>query len=71
MATRRFSIHPSDTEFQVTEAVGAATATKSIELTVDLANVLEGNTKPISKVQVLLALEKLHNYVLKSNWPPA
>lgn len=73
MATRRFSINPENSEFQVTEAAGIAVVTKNIELTVNLAAVLgEGSgTRAINRGEVLLALEKLYNYVEKISWPPA
>lgn len=70
MATRRYSIGfgsglGSD---DVTEAVGAATVTKEIELTVDFGVV----TATVGgKALVLLALDKLENYIVKGNWPPA
>jgi hypothetical protein len=71
MATRRYSINPGDNDTQVTEAAGAAVATKNIELTVNLANVLDGATKAISRDQVLVALEQLKQYIMRGNWPPA
>lgn len=71
MATRRFMTNPGEALESVTQAVGAATATKSIELTVDLANVKEGNTKPITREDVLLALERFEDYIATCQWPPA
>jgi len=77
MATRRYSIDPETDEFSIVEAAGAAVATKNIELTVNLANniVTDLNdptgARTISKAEVLLALEKLENYIVKGNWPPA
>jgi hypothetical protein len=74
MATRLYSLNPGDDEFDVTEAVGSATATKSIELTVDLATSIvsdNGTTRTIRKQEVLDALEKFQNYILRKNWPPA
>lgn len=64
MATRRWSIAKMDNEYQVTEAAGAAVATKEIELTIDLATVG-------SRENVLQALKKLHNRIVRGNWPPA
>ena len=74
MATRRYSTAPGDAlegSNRVVEAVGAATATKCIELTVDLANVLQGSTKPVSRADVLDAIDRLHDYIVQGNWPPA
>lgn len=64
MATRIYGISKGETEFQITEGVGAATAADNIELTVDLA-------VNITKEDVLLALEKLENHIVKYGWPPA
>jgi len=64
MATRRYGISRGENIDQVTEAVGAAIATDSIELTVDLA-------ANVTREDVLLALEKFEMYIIKGNWPPA
>ncbi|HNA61457.1 MAG TPA: hypothetical protein PKW79_00065 [Rhabdochlamydiaceae bacterium] len=64
MATRRYGLSRGETEFQVTEGVGSATASDNIELTVDLA-------VSLTKNEVILALEMLQNWILKGNWPPA
>lgn len=75
MATRRYSINPQDNDHQVTEAVGAAVVTKNIELTVDfdtLAALSPAMTGTHAKMQVLLALRKLHAHIeTKGLWPPA
>jgi len=64
MATRRYGLSRGETEFQVTEGVGAAVASDSMELTIDLASSL-------TKEDVLLALEKFEAHIIKGNWPPA
>lgn len=69
MATRRYGLSDGETEFQVTEAVGAAVVSDSIELTVDLAGT--GLTTSEGKRKVLLALEMFKGYITKGNWPPA
>jgi hypothetical protein len=71
MATRIFMTNPGEELADVTQDVGSATATKSIELTVDLANVLEGSTKPITREDVLLALDRFEDYIATCQWPPA
>lgn len=71
MATRRYSINPDAGANTITEAVGAATATKPIELTFDLANVTQGNTKPITRGQLLRALNEFRDYILRDTFPPA
>lgn len=68
MATRLYSVSndfrfEGDSALTVTEAVGSATVTTPIELTVDLAVIT-------SKQQVITALEKLLGYLLEGSWPP-
>ena len=67
MATRRYGLSAGENMGQVTEAVGAAVATDSIELTVDLAAI----TGQGGREKVLLALEVFEAHILKGNWPPA
>lgn len=64
MATRRYGLSRGETFDQVTEGVGAAVAVDSVELTVDLASNL-------TREDVLLAIEKIQNYITQGNWPPA
>lgn len=64
MATRRYGLSRGETEFQVTETVGAATAADSMEFTFDLAVGLQ-------RIDVLLALGMFKNHILKGNFPPA
>lgn len=64
MATRRYGLSRGETEFQVTEGVGSATASDNMEFTFDLATNL-------TKQDVLLALEMLINHIHKGNFPPA
>jgi hypothetical protein len=56
---------------RVTEAVGAATASKSIELTFDLANVKDGASKPLTKQDVLDGIDRIRDYILQNQFPPA
>lgn len=69
MATRLYSV-ANDFRFEadasgveVTEAVGSATVTTSIELTVDLAVVAD-------RQRVVTALETLRAYIMEGTWPP-
>jgi len=72
MATRRFSTAPGDAfPHGIVQAAGAATVSKPIEVTVDLGNVVQGNTRPLSKQDVLQALHNLKTYVASISWPPA
>ena len=64
MATVRFSINPQDPIEAVVIAVGAATATKSIELTVDQAALVTDSLNPtnpraIKRGEVVVALQNL------------
>lgn len=63
MATRLYGLSRGETEFSVTEGVGAAT-TDGVEVTVDLA-------VSLTKNEVLLGLDMIKNHILKGNWPPA
>lgn len=74
MATRRFGISVGQGEFEVTEAVGAAVDSDSVELTVELATDevnVGASTRGISKQEVLDCIDKIKNHIIKSNWPPA
>jgi hypothetical protein len=75
MATRRYSINPQDNDHQVTEAAGAAVVTKNIELTVDFDSLIAATpsmTGTQAKMQVLMALKKLHAHIeTRGVWPPA
>lgn len=62
MANRFYGLDRGQTEFQVNEA--AATATKDVELNVDLAVSLE-------KSEVIMLLEQIKAHIIKGNWPPA
>lgn len=68
MATRRFSINVGDSLESVVDAVGAATVTKSIELTIDQANLIndKGATRAIKRGEVQTAIRVLEQAILKS-----
>lgn len=75
MATVRFSVPVDGIESAITQAVGAATVTTNVELTVDLGNTMEGSTRVIQKDEVLLALKRLQDYIMTggktaAGWPP-
>lgn len=72
MATRRYSLNPQDRMVDLTEAVGAATATKQIELTVDFtALAADGLNTTQQKLAVIEALENFKSYITRGIWPPA
>jgi hypothetical protein len=68
MATRRYGISKGETEFQITEAVGAATSADNVEVTVDFD---APASQKITKAEVLSALDMIKNHITKGNWPPA
>lgn len=64
MATRRLSIAVEGNDHQVTDAVGAAVVTAPVELTIDTDGLIAlGLSSTQLRMQVLLALEKLHAYI--------
>lgn len=74
MATRRYKISVGETEFNITEEVGAATNSDTVELTVDLASTAvnaNGTTRAITKHEVLMAIDMIKNHIVKGNWTPA
>ncbi|MES1195358.1 MAG: hypothetical protein ABUL58_00230 [Steroidobacter sp.] len=70
MATVRFSTYPGAKEADIVQTVGSATATSNIELTVDLGNTMNGNTRVINKNEVLYSLVRLADFIVESKWPP-
>lgn len=77
MATRRYKVNADEMAVngQVTEEVGAATNSKFIELTVDLAATAvgkaNGTQRALTRDEVLEGLEQIKQHILKGNWPPA
>lgn len=72
MATVRFSINPQDPIESVVIAVGAATVTKSIELTVDQAALVTDassttNPRAIKRGEVVVALQNLIAVLQRDN----
>ncbi len=64
MATRRLSIAVEGNDHQVTDAVGAAVVTAPVELTIDTdALIASGLSSTQVRMQVLIALDKLHAYI--------
>ncbi len=74
MATVRWSIFPDAREVDITQAVGAATVTNNIELTVDLGTTMDGGTRVISKEEVVHSLQTLIDFIIhggtNQTWPP-
>lgn len=72
MATVRFSINPQDPIESIVIAVGAATVTKSIELTVDQAALVTDassttNPRAIKRGEVVVALQNLIAVLQRDN----
>ena len=64
MATRLYSLNPQDNDHQITEAVGSATVTKRIELTVDWDSLAtDGLSGQLARRSVLDALVNFANYI--------
>jgi hypothetical protein len=75
VATIRFSYLTDGREDQITQVAGAATVTTNMELTIDVGNTMEGNTRVINKEEVLLGLKRLQDFIMKggasqTGWPP-
>ena len=72
MPTRRYSANIQDRMVDITEAVGAAVATKAIEVTVDFtALAAVTNSGAHAKTEVLNALRQIREYINRGPWPPA
>lgn len=61
------------TEFEVIEEVGAATNSNVVEVTVDLAALVQnsGVAGTISKEEAMSCLDLIKNHILSGIWPPA
>ena len=74
MATVRWSIFPTAREQDITQAVGAATVTNNIELTVDLGTTMDGGTRALSREEVIHTVRTLLNFLIhggtNATWPP-
>lgn len=71
MATRRYSYTPNQAAYAIVEAVGSATVTGPMELTIDLGNVMVGSTAPLKRQDVIEGLLKIVEHIEHGNWPPA
>lgn len=72
MATVRFSINPQDPIESVVIAVGAATVTKSIELTIDQAALVTDSLNPttpraIKRSELIIAIDNLRAAIMRDN----
>ena len=64
MATRIYGISRGEQYNQITEGVGSAVASDSMEFTFDLA-------VNLTKQDVLNGLELIRQHIIKGNFPPA
>lgn len=73
MATRRISIGPGENVEAIVEAVGAATVTKPIEITIDTATTIvngDSGTRAMRRDEVIAALYRAIDYLIKApSWP--
>jgi hypothetical protein len=60
-------------EFGVLENSPGATlkVSEKVEVTVELGNIMDGNTRQITREEVLAALLRIEGYITQGNWPPA
>lgn len=64
MATRRYMADAESADFEVTEAVGASTASKNIELTVDWDQLASDGLDPNqARLLVLNQLQHIASYI--------
>jgi hypothetical protein len=74
LATVRFSTFPGAREQDIVQAVGSATATSNIELTVDLGNTMESSSRVLTKQEVIYSLKRLIDFLVHGGtnqiWPP-
>ena len=73
MATRRFKLSPGESKVDVVDEVGAATNSDVVELTIDLAALVNegGSTRPITRDEAIRCVEEIKNRIVEMNWPPA
>lgn len=74
MATRLYAIAPGQDNTTVVEGVGAAASSAAINITIDLASVVndKGTTRAMKLEEVLLALDNIKMHIMRTNtWPPA
>lgn len=64
MATRLYGISRGENMNAVVSGVGSATSADNVEVTIDLAANMQ-------KSEVLDSLEKIKNYIVNNQWPPA
>lgn len=73
MATRLYKVSVGEGEFAVAEGAGSAVVSDTVELTVECASTavnFRGSTRKPDKQEVLDAIEKIKNHIIKNNWPP-
>jgi hypothetical protein len=70
MATRRYSLAPEGNDHQITDAVGSATVTAAIEVTIDWDTLIStyGLSHANAKRMALDALQNITNYIETSGW---
>ena len=72
MATIRFMANPGNGVDMITEAVGSATASKCVEVTIDTAATIvnaNGTTRALTRGEVLQCLENIMQALHRGSWP--
>jgi len=64
MATRRYGISTGENISDVTEDVGAAVSSDTVELTIDLAAIG-------SRENAIKAIDIIRGWIIQGQWPPA
>lgn len=73
MATRLYKISVGEGEFSVAEGAGSAVVSDTVELTVECATTAVNGfsaTRAATKLEVLDAIDKIKNHIIKNIWPP-
>lgn len=73
MATRLFGLSPGQGTRSTNEIVGSPTVANAVEVTVDLAALVNDSTgvRGIKREEVVIALDNIRDYILQRPWPPA
>ncbi len=74
MAVRLYANTANGTVETIIEGVGVANSAGIINLAIDLASSVDdgaGGSRPITKAEVILGLEVITQYIIRSNWKPA
>lgn len=75
MAVRLYAMGANGTLENVIEGVGVANSAGVINFAIDLTTAgaynADGTTRAITKAEVILAMDVIQQYIIRSNWVPA